>query len=66
MEKFISGGGSKEREGRVPPQSIFLAFKQFSAKILLNNRLALPLGRPLGNPGSATDRQCHARHYSHS
>ena len=42
-------------EGSRPPQSIFFIFMQFSAKIMLDNRLALlGLAPPLRIPGIAT------------
>ena len=47
-------------QGRVPsPGPNSFIFVQFLAKILQNNRFEHPLGiwRPLGNPGSATEKR---------
>ena len=55
----IRSGGSRGHEGRASlSQSNFLIFKQFSTKIMANDRLVplLRLAPPaLGNPGSASD-----------
>ena len=58
-ESPLADPRGRGRSGRAPylgPNSFI--FMQFSAKLLRNTRIAHPhrkLGRPLGNPGSATD-----------